>query len=175
MAKSINLYQDTFNKKSKVRSVDVALYSVLAVLALTVGGFFLLKSMNVAKQSAIENIKQEATALTESVSQENLQTVNDQYLRFDKATSSTNDAESILSHFAFLEQSLVPEVTLKSYTFSEDDKDSMIITIASNFLDGASKQLTAFENSTEGVSVRVLSTTLEEGIFETEVSLTFNE
>ena len=173
MAKSINLYQDNFNKKSKVRTVDVALYSTLAVLALAVGGFFLIKSLNLSKQSQIESTKQEVQKLTEGVDEASLKEVNDQYLRFETVTSSENDAEVILSQFAFLEQSLVPEVTLASYVYSDEKDGAMTLTLTSGFLDGIARQLTAFEDMSERVSAEVISMTLGEELFEAEVLVTF--
>jgi len=172
MAKSINLYQDNFNKKSKVRSIDVALYSVLAVLALTIGGFFLLKMLNVSTQGEIDSVKEDTQALTESINEDELKEVNAQYLRFQEVGSSGNDAETMLSHFALLEQSLVPEVTLASYTYSDENEKSMNITITSDFIDGVSKQLTAFDDMSDKVSAKVVSMTLGEESFEAEISVT---
>lgn len=173
MAKSINLYQDNFNKKSKIRSVDVALYSTLAVLALVVGSYFLIKSLNFAKQGQIESTKEEVQRLTEEVDEASLKEVNDQYLRFEAIDVSKNDAQVMLSHLSFLEQSLVPEVVLQSYSYSDEQEGAMSIVIVSDFLDGVAKQLTAFGDMSDRVATEVVSMTLAEEAFEAEILVTF--
>jgi hypothetical protein len=174
MADSINLYQKNESSKSAYRSLfDSALAVVLFFLVVVCAGYgalsFYILSIQKETNSFNEQIVQKKEAVRDQ--EESLLKTNDAYLRLEASRTSNKDIPQTMNHLSFMEKVMIPEVALKEYSREEFTQDSFQVTLFSNFLDGASKQLTAFRESGQFSGIEVLSMNLEEEGFETVVQL----
>lgn len=174
MADSINLYQQNESSKGSYKSpFDSALAVILFLLVVVCIGYGALSMY-------ILSIQKETTSLNEQILQkkeivqskeESLLKTNDSYLRLENLKVSRKDVPQTMNHLSLMERIMIPEVALKEYTREEFAQDSFEVILFSNFLDGASKQLTSFRESGQFSEIRVLSMNLEEEGFETVVRL----
>jgi hypothetical protein len=174
MADSINLYQKNESSKSAYRSpFDGALAIILFFLVVVCAGYgalsFYILSIQKETNSLNEQIAQKKEAFR--TQEESLLKTNDVYLRLEALKTSNKDIPQTMSHLSFMEKVMIPEVALKEYSREEFTQDSFQVTLFSNFLDGSSKQLTAFRESGQFSGIQVLSMNLEEEGFETVVQL----
>jgi hypothetical protein len=174
MADSINLYQQNGSSKSSYRSpFDSALAVTLFFLIAVCIGYGVLSFYRASIQEEIASLNEQISQKKEAIrSQEaSLSKTNDTYLRLEALKTSQKDIPQTTNHLSLMERVMIPEVALKEYTREEFTQDSFQVTLLSNFLDGASKQLTAFRQSEQFSGIRVLSMNLEEEGFETVVEL----
>ncbi len=177
MTDSINLYQQEGSSKSRYKSpFDTALAVVLFLLVAVCIGygalFLYLVSMQEETASVNGQISQKKEAMR---SQEaTLVNTNDTYLRLEALKKFNKDVPQTMNHLSLIERVILPDVFVKEYSREEFTDDSFEVTLFSNFLDGSSKQLTAFRESKQFSGIQVLSMNLEEEGFETVVRLSSN-
>lgn len=174
MADSINLYQQNESSKSSYKSpFDSALAVILFLLVVVCVGYGALSMYILSLQKETTSLNEQILQKKEIVQskEESLLKTNDSYLRLENLKVSHKDVPQTMNHLSLMERIMISEVALKEYVREEFTQDSFEVTLFSNFLDGASKQLTSFRESGQFSEIRVLSMNLEEERFETVVRL----
>jgi|GEM_PF-6454015 len=162
MGDSINLYQESASKKKKRKDpFDKALFGMLFLLVLVCAGYGGLFTYNQSIKNETTNVKDETQQMRASLDEEMMIETNDVYLRLEAMQNSGGRAEDILKQLGVLEQVVVPDAVIETYTFTTEER-GMQLTVVADFLDGISRQITAFRDSEQFSSVEVISLKLEE-------------
>ncbi|QQS60886.1 MAG: hypothetical protein IPN70_03260 [Candidatus Moraniibacteriota bacterium] len=162
MANSMNLYQESeFEKGHKKSAADYGLYSLIGVIILILGVSGGLSFYNKSLQANIEELNTKTANLAKSIEGEALRSTNDTYLRFQAAKNWENELILTKGHFGALERSIVSDAVIRNYEFDKE-RGEVVLKIASNELEGISRQILSFRGDKEIASVRIISMGMEE-------------